>query len=150
MFLNPKLIQVNTERGIEIPHPGEGCLSLPYGYRQPVPRPWKIQLNWIDTDGVEHTDWFNGIEAIVIQHELDHLEGHVFVDRLSKLKQDMFKRRVRKVRRQYEKGYKKAIKAMKNAPKTKEFAWKKVQLEAGKAKEELAVLETKNEDISCT
>lgn len=117
VFINPTLTFIDREKGIEVAPPGEGCLSLPYGYNQPVPRPHQVQLSWYDLDGVFQSDWFEGPEAIVIQHEMDHLEGHLFVDRLSKLKQDMFVRKVKKIRRRYKKGFKAAIKAMKKGEK---------------------------------
>jgi len=115
VFLNPYFIHIDDEKGIEVPHPGEGCLSTPYGYRQPVPRPHMVQVGWTDLEGVFQSDWFEGFEAIVIQHEMDHLEGHLFVDRLSKLKQDMFVRKVKKIRRRYMKGFKAAMKELKKA-----------------------------------
>lgn len=127
VFLNPQLIFADESKGIEIPRPGEGCLSLPYGFRRPIPRPAKIQVSWLDLEGIAQTNWFDQYEAIVIQHELDHLNGHVFVDHLSRIQQDMFKRRVKKIRRQYQKGYKKALHEIKNAPRTKEYAWKRAK-----------------------
>ena len=113
VFLNPNLIFVDTEQGIEVPWPGEGCLSLPYGFRRPIPRPHMVHLGWTDLAGVFQQEWFEGGEAIVIQHEMDHLEGHLFVDRLSRLQQGMFTRRVKKIRRRYKKGFKAALKEMK-------------------------------------
>lgn len=127
IFLNPQLMFADTENAIEMTHPGEGCLSLPYGFKSPVPRHAEIQLNWVDIKGQFQSDWFEGFEAIVIQHEMDHLEGHIFPDRLSLLKQDMFNRRVRKVRRQYSKGYKRGLQTLKHAPRTPEYARRRAQ-----------------------
>jgi peptide deformylase len=113
VFLNPHVIFADTEKGIEVPWPGEGCLSVPYDFQRPIPRPHMIHIGWTDQNGTFQADWFEDFEAIVIQHELDHLEGHLFIDRLSKLKQDMFIRKVKKIRRRYSKGFKAALKEMK-------------------------------------
>ena len=115
VFINPHVIFADTEKGIEVPWPGEGCLSLPYGFRRPIPRPYMVQIGWTDLDGTFQADWFEGYEAIVIQHELDHLEGHLFVDRLSKLQQNIFTRKVKKIRRRYKKGFNAAMKELKKA-----------------------------------
>lgn len=125
VFINPHFIFVDEEKGIEVPWPGEGCLSTPYGFRRPIPRPHMVQLGWKDLNGTFQSDWFEGFEAIVIQHEMDHLDGHLFVDRLSRLQQDMFTRKVKKVRRRYKKGFKKAMTALKKA----EVPYKKVKHE---------------------
>jgi len=116
IFINAEIITAE-EPAIEIDYPGEGCLSLPYGFRNPVPRASRIEVEWYDIKGGFHVDWFEGMEAIVIQHETDHLYGMIFPDRLSRLKQDMFKRKVRKMRRLIEKNYKRRIADLKNAPK---------------------------------
>jgi peptide deformylase len=110
-FINPEIIEVEG-KAIEMARPGEGCLSLPYGYRQPVPRASRVLLKWRDLDWVEHEEWFEDMEAIVVQHEIDHLFGVLFVDRLSRLKQDMFKRKARGTRRRYEKSFKQTMKHM--------------------------------------
>jgi peptide deformylase len=107
VMFNPEVIDVG-EPMIELPSPGEGCLSIPYGFRSPVPRYSTFTLKWLDKDAVEQEFKFEGTEAIVAQHEYDHLQGILFPDRLSRLKQDMFKRKVAKIRRQYKKGYKRA------------------------------------------
>jgi peptide deformylase len=107
VIFNPKVTDVG-EPMIELPSPGEGCLSIPYGFRSPVPRYSTFTLMWLDENADEQEFKFEGTEAIVAQHEYDHLQGILFPDRLSRLKQDMFKRKVAKIRRQYKKGYKRA------------------------------------------
>jgi len=72
-----------------------------------------VKLRWRDLNWVEHEEWFEDMESIVVQHEIDHLFGVLFIDRLSRLKQDMFKLNARKTRRQYEKGFKRALHQMK-------------------------------------
>lgn len=120
VFYNPVI--VGEDGGVvEVEHPGEGCLSTPYGYFQPVPRAKRIELEWLDHKGEFHTAWFDGMESIIIQHETDHLFGTLFVDRLSRLKRDMFKRRARKIRRMIENNYKRRLSELKNAPRTPSF-----------------------------
>jgi peptide deformylase len=114
IFLNPVMLEFDGGT-VEIGGRGEGCLSTPYGYFASVPRAEKVRLEWLDLKGEKHDEWFDGVEAIAIQHEIDHLHGVLFVDRLSRLKQDIFKRKARKARRQYTKGYKKMMHEMKMA-----------------------------------
>ena len=73
----------------------EGCLSVP-GVVADISRPESIQLSWQDVDGNKHEKDFNGMRAIVIQHEIDHLEGLLFIDHLSKMRQNILKRKMRK------------------------------------------------------
>lgn len=63
----------------------EGCLSLP-GLREDVYRESKIKIRYQDENFVEHTEEYEGVAARIIQHEYDHLDGFLFVDRLSALK----------------------------------------------------------------
>jgi hypothetical protein len=86
-----------------------------------VPRAKRIELEWLDSKGCFNTEWFDGMESIIIQHEVDHLYGTLFVDRLSWLRRDMFKRRARKVRRLIEKQVKRRISELSNAPRTPAF-----------------------------
>ncbi len=68
----------------------EGCLSLP-GIHEPVIRVEKIRLQWLDENFVEHDEVFEGFRARVIQHEYDHLEGKVFIDRISPIRKQLIK-----------------------------------------------------------
>jgi len=77
----------------------EGCLSLPDQFED-VERPNTISLKFLDYDGIPQTMQCGGTTARVIQHEMDHLEGVLFVDHLSKIKRDIILRRLLKVRRQ--------------------------------------------------
>ena len=144
VFLNPKITDVEREGAIEMARPGEGCLSFPYNYRNPVRRYARVELQYLDFKGEVHHEWFKGHGAIIVQHEVDHLMGLCFIDRLSKMKQDMAYRRARKIRRHYGQGYKKMIRQMKNAPHTKEYALKNQQMfEAGLR----SVREEKSNDV---
>lgn len=63
----------------------EGCFSVP-GYVGHVPRFWSLKMKWTDQDGVEHDEVFEGYLARVIQHEFDHLNGLVYLDRMNDMK----------------------------------------------------------------
>lgn len=66
----------------------EGCLSIP-GISERVTRPTRIHVKYIDEDFQEHDEWVDGYLARVMQHEFDHLEGTMFVDRISPLRKNM-------------------------------------------------------------
>lgn len=71
----------------------EGCLSLP-GIHEKVRRPQRVRIQYLDRDLQPHDEWVDGFVARVIQHEFDHLEGHVFVDRISGLRKQMIKKKL--------------------------------------------------------
>ena len=73
----------------------EGCLSLPEQYAQ-VKRPDQIYLSYVDPDGVTQDLKTSGILATCIQHEIDHLDGRLFVDHISKLRRDLIIRKLKK------------------------------------------------------
>jgi peptide deformylase len=127
VFLNPVVVNIGDGR-ISVPAPGEGCLSFPYKYRAPVQRFAEIELEWYDFHGCVQREWFEGFPAIVVQHEMDHLNGFCFIDHLSPLKYDIAIRKARKIRSRYKKGFQKTLKAMKNAPRTKEYNAKRQQM----------------------
>lgn len=72
----------------------EGCLSLP-GLHERVTRPTRIRVKYFDENFVEHDEWVEGYLARVIQHEFDHLEGVVFADRLSPLRKQLVKNKLK-------------------------------------------------------
>ncbi len=82
-FINPEIIEASGESVIE-----EGCLSIP-GVREDVLRPDKIELVYNDEDGNSHKELLNGWKARVLQHEIDHLNGILFVDRISPVKRQL-------------------------------------------------------------
>jgi peptide deformylase len=82
-FINPQIVASDGESVIE-----EGCLSVP-GVREDVRRPEKITLQYQDTEGKVHNDEYDGWLSRVIQHEIDHLNGKLFVDYLSPMKRQM-------------------------------------------------------------
>jgi peptide deformylase len=79
-------------------HEPEGCMSVELGYEK-VKRAEKIKVNYQDRHGNQQTMEADGFMAKCIQHELDHLEGMLFVDRISKLKKDRITKRITKSRR---------------------------------------------------
>lgn len=72
----------------------EGCLSLP-GIHERVTRPTRIHVQWLDEKMQPHDEWVEGYLARVMQHEFDHLEGKVFVDRISPLRKQLIKSKMR-------------------------------------------------------
>ena len=95
VLINPRIV---VSEG-EIISENEGCLSVPE-YRADVKRAEKILVEGVDRDGNPLRFEANGMLAIVIQHELDHLNGTLFIDRISALKRQMYKRRVMKEMKQ--------------------------------------------------
>ena len=74
----------------------EGCLSVP-GVREDVMRPEKIRIRYQDENFVEHDEVFEGVAARIIQHEYDHLDGILFVDRLKPLRKTLLKSKLQKI-----------------------------------------------------
>ena len=73
----------------------EGCLSVP-GFYEEISRPDKIKLSWQDVDGKSHTSFPEGLLTVCIQHEIDHLEGKLMVDYVSRLKRERIKKKAAK------------------------------------------------------
>ena len=94
VFINPVL----SEPAEDVSVYNEGCLSVPDQYAD-VERPVAIQARWLDENGVEHDERIEGMLATCLQHEMDHLEGILFIDHLSKLKRDMVLKKLEKARR---------------------------------------------------
>ncbi|MBQ2787606.1 MAG: peptide deformylase [Bacteroidaceae bacterium] len=89
VYINAHIIETSDETdSME-----EGCLSLP-GIHEKVTRPTRIRVQYADENFNEHDEWVDGYLARVMQHEFDHLEGKVFVDRLSPLRRQMNKNRL--------------------------------------------------------
>jgi peptide deformylase len=92
VFINPEIISKQGEREYE-----EGCLSVPE-YRAKIVRADKIILNYQNINGKEITAEFDGLLATCIQHEIDHLQGKLFIDYLSKLKQKRVLEKLKKLK----------------------------------------------------
>jgi peptide deformylase len=94
VFINPEILQESdTFKGYN-----EGCLSVPEMYAD-VDRPDAIRARWLDRDGVAHEEQIDGMLAVVLQHEMDHLNGVIFIDHLSRLKREMLLKKLAKFRR---------------------------------------------------
>ena len=76
----------------------EGCLSIPDQYAE-VERPAAIRARWQDLDGKVHEEEMEGLMATCLQHEMDHLEGILFIDHLSRLKRQMVLKKLEKQRK---------------------------------------------------
>ena len=83
VFINPELIDTSEEKNIH----EEGCLSIPEFYEE-VERPAQVKVRYLDLDGKSYEIEANGLLATCIQHEIDHLNGVLFIDHISKLKRD--------------------------------------------------------------
>ena len=83
VFINPEILTSSEETSVY----EEGCLSIPEYYEE-VERPAKVRVRFTDLDGKTHEEDAEGLFATCIQHEIDHLNGVLFVDYLSKLKRD--------------------------------------------------------------
>ena len=94
VFINPEIV----EESDTLQTYNEGCLSVPEMYAE-VDRPDRIRARWLDRDGKAHEEELDGMIAIVLQHEMDHLEGVLFIDHLSRLKRDMILKKLAKARK---------------------------------------------------
>ena len=86
-YINPYIEETSDD---SVPYE-EGCLSFP-GIHEKVNRPSKVRVSWQDENFVEHDEWFEGFPARVLQHEIDHLDGKCFIDRMSPLRRQMNKK----------------------------------------------------------
>ncbi len=93
VLINPQL----TFLGDTVVSPMEGCLSVPYDYRADVKRFEKVTFKAQDLDGNFFEEELEGFEAIVLQHEFDHLEGKLFIDHIGRLRRTLFDTRVKKL-----------------------------------------------------
>jgi peptide deformylase len=98
VFINPEIVQSSDQ---EVPYT-EGCLSVPDQYAE-VDRPDRIRARWLDEQGKVHEEEIEGLLATCLQHEMDHLEGVLFIDHLSRLKREMILKKLAKQRKEREK-----------------------------------------------
>ena len=94
VLINPEILASEGETGIE-----EGCLSIP-GHRALVPRKEKVKVKALNRQGEEVIYDADGLFAICIQHEIDHLNGVLFVDHISALKRQRIKEKMQKLKKQ--------------------------------------------------
>jgi peptide deformylase len=91
VFINPEILSSSEEMSVY----EEGCLSIPEYYEE-VERPARVRVRFTDLDGKVHEEDAEALFATVIQHEIDHLNGVLFIDHLSKLKRDRVQKKFSK------------------------------------------------------
>lgn len=94
VFINPELFDPSDEYSVY----NEGCLSVPEQYAE-VERPAVVHARWLDEKGERREERLEGLLATCLQHEMDHLEGILFIDHLSRLKREMVMKKLEKARR---------------------------------------------------
>jgi peptide deformylase len=94
VYINPEFEVLDPELG----EYDEGCLSVP-GYYETVNRPQRIRVTALGRDGEAFTEELEGLAAICLQHEVDHLDGKLFVDYISPLKRQRIRRKLEKAQR---------------------------------------------------
>ncbi|RKT32889.1 peptide deformylase [Roseovarius halotolerans] len=95
VMFNPEILAASDETNVY----EEGCLSIPEQYAE-VTRPSAVDVRWIDRDGNERQETFDGLWATCVQHEIDHLNGKLFIDYLGPMKRQMITRRMQKLKRE--------------------------------------------------
>jgi peptide deformylase len=95
VFINPEILWHSDS---EVPYT-EGCLSVPEQYAE-VMRPDRIRARWQDANGKRYEEEIDGLLAVCLQHEMDHLNGVLFIDHLSRLKRDMVLKKLAKWRKE--------------------------------------------------
>ncbi len=93
-FINPEIVWESEELNVY----SEGCLSVPEHYAD-VERPASVRVKYLDYNGETQEQLMEGLDATCIQHEIDHLNGVVFIDYLSRLKRNMIVRKVQKAQK---------------------------------------------------
>lgn len=95
VLINPEVIAASDEMSTY----DEGCLSIPEQYAE-VDRPAVVTVRWMDLDGAEQEEEFDGLWATCVQHEIDHLDGKLFIDYIGPLKRQMITRKMQKLKRE--------------------------------------------------
>ena len=91
VFINPHIVEYDDSK---TDSSEEGCLSLP-AIHEKVVRPTRIHVEWDDEEFQHHDEWIEGYLARVMQHEFDHLDGKMFVDRISPLRKQLIKSKLK-------------------------------------------------------
>ena len=94
VLINPVLKKVINP---ELKTYSEGCLSVP-GFYEELERPSEIEISFQDVNGQDHTLIANGLLSVVVQHEMDHLEGKMMVDSISNVKREMIRKKLSKAK----------------------------------------------------
>ena len=93
-FINPEYLWLSDDLATY----NEGCLSIPDQYAE-VERPARCRVKWLDEQGAVQEKEFDGLMATALQHEIDHLNGVLFIDHVSRLKRDMVLKKLAKARK---------------------------------------------------
>jgi peptide deformylase len=99
VLINPEVVWSSEEPSVY----EEGCLSIPDQYAD-VTRPAQVRVTWLGLDGATHERSFDHLWATCVQHEIDHLNGKLFIDYLGPLKRQMITRRMEKMKREMARG----------------------------------------------
>jgi peptide deformylase len=99
VLINPEVVWTSEERNVY----EEGCLSIPEQYAE-VERPAEVEVSWMGLDGKTRRERFDGLWATCVQHEIDHLDGKLFIDYLRPLKRQMITRKMQKLKREMARG----------------------------------------------
>ena len=99
VMLNPEVVASSEETSSY----EEGCLSIPEQYAE-VTRPAEVTVRWVDRDGNACEETFDKLWATCVQHEIDHLEGKLFIDYLSPMRRQMITRKSQKLKRERARG----------------------------------------------
>ncbi|KUF11040.1 peptide deformylase [Pseudoponticoccus marisrubri] len=95
VMFNPRIVSASDEMNVY----EEGCLSIPDQYAD-VERPAEVEVEWLDRNGALQREGFDGLWATCVQHEIDHLDGKLFIDYLKPLKRQLITRKMVKLKRE--------------------------------------------------
>ncbi|ETA50983.1 peptide deformylase [Ponticoccus alexandrii] len=95
VMVNPRVVASSDERNVY----EEGCLSIPDQYAE-VERPKVVDVEWMDLNGALQKETFDGLWATCVQHEIDHLDGKLFIDYLGAMKRQMITRKMVKLKKE--------------------------------------------------
>ncbi|MCX7302464.1 MAG: peptide deformylase [Rhodobacterales bacterium] len=95
VLLNPEIVWSSEELNVY----EEGCLSIPDHFAD-VERPAQVTIRWLGLDGKPEEERFDGLWATCVQHEIDHLNGRLFIDHLGPIKRQMITRKMEKLKRE--------------------------------------------------
>ncbi|MFD0859131.1 peptide deformylase [Roseovarius aquimarinus] len=99
VMFNPEIVARSDEQNVY----EEGCLSIPDQFAE-VTRPAEVEVRWIDMDGRERRAGMDGLWATCVQHEIDHLNGKLFIDHIGPMKRQLITRRMQKLKREQARG----------------------------------------------
>jgi peptide deformylase len=99
IMFNPVVVSASDDTSIY----DEGCLSIPEQYAE-VTRPAEVEVHWMNRDGNAEQEVFSGLWATCVQHEIDHLNGKLFIDYLGPMKRQMITRKMQKYKRDMARG----------------------------------------------